>query len=413
MVEPNRSRGSQMVPIRDRTPDRDYDRDRNRDSDYSRQRGYEPNHNRDYDRNRGYNRSHNRDYDRNFDDRPLVLIWELTQACTLACDHCRAAAEPTGHPDELTTAEGKRLLEQARSFGEGQLVVFSGGDPLKRPDVEELVQYGTDIGLTVTATPSGTASLTRTRLESLVDAGLDRLALSLDGATARAHDAFRSEIGSFADTVAAARHAESLELPRQINTTVCVETVDQLPALRDLVEALGANMWSVFFLVPVGRGETLTSVAPTYADEIMAWLHEVSRSAPFRVKTTEAPQYRRIALQSGATDGPVGPGRRGIIAGDGFAFVSHTGEVYPSGFLPISAGNVRDTPVPTIYRDSSLFTRLRDRDELTGKCGACPYRYRCGGSRSRAYATTGDAFAADPLCPYVPDGYDGPLPRAP
>lgn len=373
--------------------------------------------------------------------RPFVLIWELTQACDLTCEHCRADAQERRHPDELSTAEAKDLLDSARAFGENQLVVFSGGDPCKRPDLVELVQYGTDIGLTVTLTPSGTAQLTRDVLADLADAGLRRLALSIDGASADSHDAFRGESGSFAATMRAARAARDLEIPLQVNTTVCAETVDDLPGIRDRLLDLDAVFWSVFFLVPVGRGRVLDPLSPSRADEVMRWLADVSETEPFGVKTTEAPQYRRVNRQSSSDstvtgshgaapehasgDGPPahitgkrsgnpkppsGGGDTGIIAGDGFAFVSHTGDLYPSGFLPKSAGNVREDDLVDLYRDAPLFEQLRDRDTLEGKCGACPFRQVCGGSRSRAYAYTGNPLASDPLCPYVPPGYDGPLP---
>lgn len=352
--------------------------------------------------------------------RPFVLIWELTQACGLACDHCRADAQPNRHPEELTTDEGKRLLEDASAFGDGQLVVLSGGDPLVRDDVIELIEYGTSLGLRMTITPSGTQSVTRDRIEEMADAGLRRMALSLDGASAQSHDAFRGESGSFEETIRAIEDARAAGVPVQINTTVCRETVDDLPDIASLISDLGVVMWSVFFLVPVGRGRILEPLAPDEADDVMAWLRKVSESEPFGVKTTEAPQYRRVCLEhqqrdsGGETrDGDHAAGlrrRSGIVAGDGFAFVSHTGEVYPSGFLPKSAGNVRGRPITDIYRNTPLFQSLRDRDQLTGKCGACEYRTVCGGSRSRAYAYTGDPLSSDPLCPHVPAGYDGPLP---
>jgi len=370
-------------------------------------------------------------------ERPFVLVWEVTQACELACKHCRAAAEPARHPDELTTAEGKRLLDQAREFGEGQLVVLSGGDPLYRDDVLDLVAYGVEQGLQMTMTPSGTSSLTADRIEALADAGLRRLALSIDGGSAAAHDEFRQESGSFADTLAAARAAREAGLPLQVNTTVCAETVEDLPAIRDLVADLGAVLWSVFFLVPVGRGRVLDPIDPDRAERVMEWLVAVSDEAPFGVKTTEAPHYRRVALQANraptgdpaaADDGaqaegrppaastggpPDGVGRRtGITAGDGFAFVSHTGEVYPSGFLPRSVGTVREESVVDLYRNAPLFEDLRDPDALSGKCGACEFRRVCGGSRSRANAATGDPLGSDPLCAYVPEGYEGDLPSA-
>lgn len=350
-------------------------------------------------------------------ERPFVLIWEVTQACNLACKHCRAEAQPERHPDELTTAEGKRLLEDAAEFGDEQLVVLSGGDPLYRPDTFELIEYGIEQGLRMTLTPSGTTSLTSERIDELAATGLRRMALSIDGGSAATHDAFRKETGSFEQTLTAARAAGEADLPLQVNTTVCAETVDDLPAIRDLVEELGAVLWSVFFLVPVGRGQVLDPISPEYAERVMEWLVDVSDDAPFGVKTTEAPHYRRVALQqrqdSASAEGsiPDGIGRRtGITAGDGFAFISHTGDVYPSGFLPASAGNVHENSIVDIYRDTDLFEDLRNADALKGKCGACEFRYVCGGSRSRAYAYTGDPLESDPLCSYVPEGYDGPLP---
>lgn len=349
--------------------------------------------------------------------RPVVLIWELTQACALACKHCRADATPQRDPAELTTQEGKKLLDETRRFGEGQLVVLSGGDPLRRDDAIELVEYGTDIGLQMTMTPSGTASLTDSRIESLADAGLRRLALSLDGGSAAAHDKFRQEPGSFDETIRAARAGKQAGIPLQINTTVCAETVEELPAIGDLVSELGAVLWSVFFLVPVGRGRVLDQLSPDRAERVMEWLCEVADESSFGVKTTEAPHYRRVARQreqrrkdrSAPEAATVGTKRRtGITAGDGFAFVSHTGELYPSGFLPKSAGNVREQSVVELYRDSPLFESLRDPDALRGKCGVCAYRGICGGSRSRAYARTGDPLASDPLCAYHPTGDDDP-----
>lgn len=339
--------------------------------------------------------------------RPVVLVWELTQACALECDHCRADAQPRRHPDELTTDEGQELLDRTVDFGDGQLVVFSGGDPCKRPDLTHLVEYGTDAGLTITLTPSGTDGLTAETISDLDDAGLRRLALSLDGATAESHDAFRGESGSYDATIRAAEAAQDRGVPLQINTTVCASTVDELPAIRDRVADLGAVLWSVFFLVPVGRGRVLDPIDPERAEAVMAWLADVAAEAPFGLKTTEAPHYRRIKQQR---DDETQGRRGGILAGDGFAFVSHVGEVYPSGFLPESAGNVRNDDVVGLYRSAELFETLRDRDRLKGKCGACPYRAVCGGSRSRAYAYTGDPLASDPLCAYEPPDYDGPMP---
>lgn len=352
-------------------------------------------------------------------ERPFVLIWELTQACELACKHCRADATPTRHPEELTTEEGKQLLDDARRFGKNQLVVLSGGDPLARDDARGLVAYGTDIGLQMTLTPSGTNSLTPKRVQRLADAGLRRFAVSIDGGSAAAHDEFRGEPGSFAQTRDAITAAKTAGLPIQINTTVCAETVDELPAIRELVADVDAVLWSIFFLVPVGRGRVLTPISPERAETVMEWLCTIDDGTDFGIKTTEAPHYRRVAVtQDDAAEPPSTPddgiGRRmGITAGNGFAFVSHRGEVYPSGFLPKSAGNVRNKSIVDIYRKSELFQSLRQPDALGGKCGACEFRYLCGGSRSRAFAYTSDPMAADPLCDYVPADYDGPLPEHP
>jgi radical SAM protein with 4Fe4S-binding SPASM domain len=340
--------------------------------------------------------------------RPIVLVWEVTQACDLQCDHCRADAHPARHPDELTTEEGKRLLEAAREFGEGQVVVLSGGDPLKRPDLPELVAHGDDLGLRMSLTPSGTRSLTPERLRRLADAGLSRMALSLDGADPESHDGFRGEAGSFTETLTAAEAARDAGVGLQVNTTVCADTVADLPDVREVVADLDAVRWSLFFLVPVGRGAALDQLSPGRADAVLDWLADVEASADFAVKTTEAPQYRRVKRQR-AGDGPPTddgpPVRPSTLAGDGFAFVSHVGEVYPSGFLPKSVGNVRNVSLVDCYRESDLFTALRDREQLRGKCGACEFRAVCGGSRSRAYAATGDPLASDPLCPHEPAGW--------
>ncbi|MFB6085841.1 MAG: TIGR04053 family radical SAM/SPASM domain-containing protein [Halodesulfurarchaeum sp.] len=350
------------------------------------------------------------------DERPFVLIWEVTQACDLECEHCRADAQPDRHPLELDTEEGKALLDEAARFDEHQLVVLSGGDPLAREDLPELIDYGTDLGLRMTLTPSGTNSLTSAVIDDLARAGLKRLAVSIDGATANSHDTFRGEPGTFEQTVEAAEYARSQGIPLQVNTTVTAGTVEELPEIADLVEDLGAVLWSVFFLVPIGRGRILDPISPERAESVMSWLLEQSAERSFGVKTTEAPHYRRVAIERGqsAQESPAkrdAIGRRGgVRAGDGFAFVSHTGSVFPSGFLPLSSGSVRESSLVEIYRESQLFSALRDEDRFRGKCGACEYRNVCGGSRSRAYAYTGDPFESDPLCPYEPAEYDGPLP---
>lgn len=334
---------------------------------------------------------HGRDYDRT----PLVVTWEVTQACALSCDHCRADARTERDPGELSTAEGVDLLNQVVDFGRsGPILVFSGGDPLERPDLFELIAAAVDREITTAVTPATTPALDRETVRRFADLGVHRMAVSLDGARPESHDAFRGEEGTYAAAIRAARAADDVGVSLQVNTTVTAETVAELPAIADLVEELGAVMWEVFFLVPVGRGTCLRGLTPARTRAVMEWLYERGRDAPFRVVTVEAPFYRRVVREAGGpTVGTTG-------AGNGFVFVSHTGEVYPSGFLPLSAGNVRETPLPELYRESEVMCELREPDDFDGPCGSCPANGFCGGSRSRAYATTGNPTASDPLCPW-------------
>lgn len=362
-------------------------------------------------------------FDLAFDDHPLLAIWEVTQACDLACAHCRACAQAERDPRELTTAEGKALL---RRLGEMHvpLMVFTGGDPAKRPDLVELVEAGTRAGMTCAVTPSGTPVLRRDKLAELKEAGLARLAVSLDGPDAASHDAFRGVQGSFAETMRILEDARSLGLPIQINTSVGAHNIKSLRAMAELARSIGVVLWSVFLVVPVGRAGTSLLLGPKRVEEMLAELAVLSREMPFDVKTTAAPHFRRVLMQGREQGALVGvlsdvdaagvvKGPRGITDGVGFLFVSHLGDVYPSGFLALSAGNVRETDVAAIYRESPLFTQLRDFDRLEGKCGACPFRRVCGGSRARAYAATGNVMAEDPLCSYVPKNYVGQRQGAP
>lgn len=360
-----------------------------------------------------------------FDAAPFLVIWETTQACDLACIHCRASAIPRRDPRELTTDEAFRLLDTVRRFGR-PLFVLTGGDPLKRPDTVEIVRYGARAGLRMAMTPSGTPLMTPEVLERLRDAGLSRLAVSLDGSTAALHDHFRGVAGSWAWTVGMLEAARHLGLSTQINTTISSHNVHDLEPLIHLMDRLGIALWSVFFIVPTGRARPEDLASAEEFERTFHRLYDLSATAPFDIKTTAAPHYRRVILQrqraerrAGERDevpipmtGGVGfsladgVGRaKGVNDGDGFVFVSHRGEIYPSGFLPLSAGNVRTDDLVDVYRNHELFRALRDRDRLKGKCGACEYRSVCGGSRARAYAMTGDPLEADPLCAYVPPAW--------
>lgn len=365
-----------------------------------------------------------------FAQAPFLVIWETTQACALACRHCRASARPFRDPLELTTAEGKRLVEGVARMGT-PLIVFSGGDPVNRPDLFELILHAKRQDLRAAAIPAATDRLTRELVRDLKYAGLDQMALSLDFPRANLHDSFRGIPDAFARTLAAVGWAHEFHLPLQINTTVCNETAPYLEEMAALVEDLGVVFWEVFFLVPVGRGSVMSGLSGSQCEKLFDLIYRVQKKGGFIVKVTEAPHYRRHVAQrerpAGRTrasaDGRVvmpelltaseGPGHsvglapRGVNAGNGFLFVSHRGEIYPSGFLPLSVGNVRRIGLERAYRDAPLLRELRNPRALKGRCGACEFREICGGSRSRAYALTADPLETDPWCAYSPSGAFG------
>jgi radical SAM protein len=369
--------------------------------------------------------------------RPFIVIWEVTRACALACLHCRAEAIADRDPGELSSEEAVDLMTQVASFGiPPPLFVLTGGDPFERDDLETVIAAGRRLGLPVSVSPSGTPALTPANLARIHRAGALAMSLSVDGASAGVHDGFRGVPGVFDQTLAAWRAAREIGLKVQINTTVTPATVEELPGIFSLVRDIGAMTWSVFLLVPVGRGSALGQLDPVEVEDILHFLYDADKVVS--VKATEAHHFRRVALQRHVLEsrgldhvevlglgeryrslraeaerrlGPMGE-RRGVrraplevAAARGFVFISHTGDVYPSGFLPIAAGNVRDTPLPELYRSSPLFRSVRRTDALTGRCGRCEYATVCGGSRARAFATTGDLFAEEPLCSYEPGSF--------
>ena len=349
-----------------------------------------------------------------FDRAPFIVIWETTRACALSCVHCRAEAISRRDPGELTTEEGKRLLDRVAAFGDpAPILVLTGGDPLRRPDITEIVAHGTARGISMSLTPSGTAAVTEPRLRALRDAGLARLAVSLDGATAEAHDAFRRVRGSHRYTMRIIEHARALSLPLQINTTVCKQTLRDLPALARQMEEYGVVLWALFFLIPVGRAVADQGLPAEEIERVLEWAADLATRAPFGVKTTEAPHYHRVLAQRGqssrppsivadAAPGLIGRAGRAVTDGNGFVFVDHVGRICPSGFLPMPAGNVRTDDLVAVYREHPLFTSLRDPARLGGRCGRCEYRDSCGGSRARAWAASKDPLAEDPGCAHVP-----------
>src|SRR5215469_662594 len=346
----------------------------------------------------------------NFDQAPMLVIWEVTQACDLACVHCRASAQPERHERELSTGQGYALLDEIRRFGE-PLMVFTGGDPLKRPDLLELVRYAVKIGLRTNVTPSATPLLTAEAIESFKAAGVSRMAISLDGPDAATHDDFRGIPGTFERAMFALRHARDIGLDTQLQTTVTRRNMARLPEMAEIAKEVRTKMWSLFFLIVLGRAEEGDDLqAPEY-EKVFEFMYELSKTAPFGVKTTEAMHYRRyvaqrIKAEHGITENENARGvawrTAGVSDGKGFVFVSHQGEIFPSGFLPLSGGNVLAQELPEVYRHSELFKMLRDTSQRGGKCGLCEYQKICGGSRSRAYAFTGDYLAEDPRCVYQP-----------
>jgi AdoMet-dependent heme synthase len=363
--------------------------------------------------------------DRDYAVNPFIVIWEVTRACALKCLHCRAEAQYTSDPRQLTFAEGKQLIDQISELDK-PLFVFTGGDPLMRPDLFDLARYAIEErGLPVSMTPSATPKVTLEAVRRAKEVGLSRWAFSLDGSTADIHDHFRGTKGSYALTMRGIDYLKKLDIPIQVNTTVSRYNLEDLSAIAQKVQEMGAVLWSVFFLVPTGRGMEKDMITAEEHEEVMRWLTEVQRVMPYGVKATEAPHYRRVFIQeqrrlsdsdagkdlfSSAADAGLGAKRadllgrapKGVNDGDGFVFVSHIGDVYPSGFLPVVCGNVREQSLVDIYRNSPIMKQLRDRSLLKGKCSVCEFKQLCGGSRARAYALTGDYLESDPYCAYIP-----------
>jgi radical SAM protein len=348
-----------------------------------------------------------RDYSRT----PLNIYWEMTQACALACRHCRATAVPEPHPDELGFYEGVGFLNQILEFGDPlPQLILTGGDPLRRADLYELIDQARNLGIGVSITPAATAALTREVLVRLKEHGVEGLGLSLDGSTAQRHDSIRGVPGTFDRTIEAIRWAQEIEMPLQVNTLAAEETAADVPAIYELLKPFDVSRWSLFFLISVGRGKVLQPLSPEEGEKLMGWVYETSRQSQFTVATTEAPSYRRVALERMRGEGLNGGEIKrsgvyrgfGIRDGHGIMFVSNTGDICPAGFLPLVVGNVRRDRVADIYRNAPVFRSLHDPTEFEGRCGYCEYHALCGGSRARAFEATGNPLASDPFCAYQP-----------
>lgn len=341
---------------------------------------------------------------------PRVIAWESTRACNLACRHCRASAQRDPAPDELTTDEVMRLIDEIAALSR-PIFIISGGEPLMREDVFDIAAYANEQGLRVAISPNGTL-ITPAIVERMKDVGIKRVSVSIDGSCDERHDAIRGVPGAFDEAVRGIRYCADGELPFQINTTVMRQNVDDLEAIHDLTVALGAAAWHVFMLVPTGRGQVDDELSAEGYESILNWIYDAALESPIPLRVTCGPQFMRLVLtRRGEAETPpnlVGRQRgldrmsRGCLAGMGYCFISRRGEVYPCGYLPVLAGNVREQDFGTIYQESPVFRKLRDLSQLEGKCGECAFVHRCGGCRARAYSLTGDYMAEEPYCVYEP-----------
>ncbi len=358
--------------------------------------------------------NNNRMVHADFDMAPFTIAWEVTRACAYACVHCRADALHQRDPRELSTDEAKALIERLAAFENNPILIFTGGDPMMRPDLFELIAYAAERGLRCSLTPTATALPTKERLEKARDAGIRRVALSLDAPRPEIHDDFRKVKGSWQRTMDTFHRAHDAGLSVQVNTTVAKHNIDILHEMVPFIQEVGAVQWSVFFLVPTGRAMAEQMVSAEQHEKVFNWLYDLSQNASFDIKATAAPMYRRVAIerrrmqndgkpvtfQSAGFQYADGLNRptKGVNDGNGFLFISHIGEIQPSGFLPVTAGMVRENDIVDVYRNSQIFKDLRNPDKYKGICGTCEYRDVCGGQRGRAYGITGDYLESDPAC---------------
>jgi heme b synthase len=359
---------------------------------------------------------------------PRLIAWELTGSCNLKCVHCRASAVEDRDPDELTAREIKDTIDNIAAFAK-PILILTGGEPLVREDVFEIARYGTEKGLRVVVGTNATL-ITPNVAKKLLDAGVKRMSVSIDGSTPEAHDKFRGLPGAFEETIKGAKAAQKAGLDFQVNTTVTERNVDDLQAIHDLAIELGAVAHHIFLLVPTGRGEDLKDeeISPEEYERVLNWMYDTQKKMGSEVqasghphghggmfmKATCAPHYFRVMHQRSKEDGVDITGRKaglnamtgGCLGGTGFCFISRTGDVYPCGYLPVKAGNIREESFKKIWEESPLFKDLRDPKKLKGKCGRCQYKVTCGGCRARAFAKHGDYLEAEPYCIYVPPAWE-------
>lgn len=339
-----------------------------------------------------------------------LIAWEVTRSCNLACKHCRAEAHLEPYPGELSTSEAKALIDTFPEVG-NPIIIFTGGEPLMRKDVFELVAHAKSKGLRCVMAPNGTL-VTPEIVAKMQASGIERCSISIDGPSAAMHDEFRGVPGSFEATMRAIDYFNAAGMEFQINTTV---TRNNLPFFKDifhLAQEKGAKAWHIFLLVPTGRAAEIEDqvISAKEYEDVLNWFYDFRKTTDMQLKATCAPHYHRILRQRAREDGtPVNfetfgldAVSRGCLGGVGFCFISHTGQVQPCGYLELDCGQVKETPFPKIWADSVQFANLRDPDTYTGKCGVCEYERVCGGCRARAQTMKGDYLAEEPLCSYTP-----------
>ncbi|MBO4300404.1 MAG: heme b synthase [Desulfovibrio sp.] len=339
-----------------------------------------------------------------------LIAWEVTRSCNLACRHCRAEAHLKPYPGELSTKEALSLIDTFPQVGK-PIIIFTGGDPMMRPDVYDLVSYAHGKGFVCAFAPNGTL-ITPQTAAMIRDAGVSRCSISIDGPDAQSHDSFRGVPGAFDASLRGMACLKEAGVPFQINTTVTRNNLNTFTQIFQLCETVGASAWHIFLLVPMGRAAGLADQVITAAEyeKVLHWFYSFRKNTHMHLKATCAPHYYRIMRQRAREEGlKVTPEffgmdalTRGCLGGTGFCFISHVGQVQPCGYLELNCGNVRETPFPQIWRLSPYFLQFRDQSCYKGKCGVCEYHKVCGGCRARAYSMHGDPLAEEPLCSYVP-----------
>ena len=350
-------------------------------------------------------------YMRNKENELRLIFWELTSGCNLRCIHCRAEADFARHPNELSTQEAFAFIDQVVSFA-NPIMILTGGEPLYRPDIFEIAGYAVRRGLRCALASNGTL-ISDEIAERIVEVGIRRVSISLDGARPETHDSFRGQPGSFHAALEGFERLKKRGMSLQINTTIARHNVAEVAETLELALRLGADALHIFMLVPVGCGLTIADSEMLPAEqyeEVLNWFYERSREVPMELKATCAPHYFRIMRQRAKEEGikitvrshGMNAMTRGCLAGTAVCFVSKEGVVQPCGYLPVACGNIRKTPFKDIWESSQVFVNLRDVHLLKGKCGICEYRVVCEGCRARAYAATGDYMEEEPYCIYEP-----------